>query len=809
MSSSSPLFLGQGARSAEDGFSSGESARGAGGRGGEGRSRVAARERANGVDTLVQRLAGNLDAAHATVAIVALGAYGRRELTPRGDVDVLFLYDGHLEPREVTQAVCYPLWEQSIRVEPTVRSLAECVADARRSWTAVTGFLDARFVGGDKPLALALLQQITLPWRRDLGRLRHRVKAESTRRHLGHASAATSTTPDLVAGRGGMLDLNALRWLDTRSSAELEAALEFHLQALTAAELFGGPAPHRLSARVQERIAAALHTSVDELADELARHARWVAFTLDNALAPARADRQLGPSLLIRDGHLTANRLPPLARAPSIGLRVANLVGLAPPDRSLLDWATAPSNTPITWDESALDQLWLMLRAADWRAWEFLDVSNLLQAYLPELNRIRRRRDLSSVEDQTLDSHSFLAVRRLHEWTDTDAPLAQRAWRALRRRDDVYLAVLLHELEPTAADAAVHRLNLPDDVGEHIQFAIGGWRTLLETATRRDLHDEEMVLQLAAQIGSRRRLSVVFLVAIAHELATHPAGWRGWQLDLLRQLHLSLDAALRQPRLLGARHTRAIERHRERIVRELNARDLSQLASIVQRLPRRYVLAHSPTFVMRHLSLLSGARLVEGEVRLRTSRHRQRGLWDVQIAARDRPGLLATMAGVFALRGVSVLAADASTTGDGLALNVFTVTAASGAPLDRASWSALAHDVRSALDGRLPLADLLGARPLPEDDAEAIQVTVDNAGSQFFTILEVRAPDQVGLLYRIADALHALELDIQQARIATRPEGALDVFYVRDLAGEKLDEATAARAASATATRLRGQRLSD
>ena len=87
----------------------------------------------------------------------------------------------------------------------------------------------------------------------------------------------------------------------------------------------------------------------------------------------------------------------------------------------------------------------------------------------------------------------------------------------------------------------------------------------------------------------------------------------------------------------------------------------------------------------------------------------------------------------------------------------------------------------------MPLRDLLGARPMEPEEAEAIQVSVDNAASQFFSVVEVRAPDQVGLLYRIARALHELGLDIHHAKIATHPEGALDVFYVWDLSGEKLD----------------------
>ena len=308
-----------------------------------------------------------------------------------------------------------------------------------------------------------------------------------------------------------------------------------------------------------------------------------------------------------------------------------------------------------------------------------------------------------------------------------------------------------------------------------------------------------MLLELATRIHTRQRLSSVFLVAAAHELAGGPAAWSPWKADLMRQLFGRLEVALRQPREVGARRTRSLEHHRERIARELQRRGMDKLLPLVARLPRRYVLSRTPSFVVRHLGLLRDAPLAEGEVRMQAHRLRQPGMWEVLIVARDRPGLLATVAGVMALRGASVLAADAATCSDGLVLDVFTVS------LDAPRWPDVNADVHAALQGKIPIHDLLGPRKLEPSEAEAIHVGVDNTASQFFSLVEVRAPDQVGLLYRITSALHDLGLDIHHARIATHPDGALDVFYVRDLQGEKLNETAAAHAAAAITARLRGE----
>lgn len=744
-----------------------------------------AARRTRHVDALVSSLADRLPAG---VALVALGAYGRNQLTPRCEVELLFLHPGGLSSAQVSQAICYPLWEQAIPVEPIVRTPEECAADARRSWAAMSGLLDARHVAGDLALFEELQAHTIQPIRRDRDGLRHRLRSEVEQRHSRYPSATACTSPDVVSGRGGLRDIHALHWLDQASDDRTRAALDLLLATIGAAEERVGHAVHRLPQSPE-------HTA---LLPQLYAHTRWVAFQLDGALAPPRNDRQLGAGLAVHRNELVVNRPPPLERAPTLGLRLANLVGLAPPSNEVLAWA-GQSGPALEWQDSTLDQFWLLLRAADWRTWDFLDVSGLLARYVPELSAICRVPGSAATGDLAVDTHSFLALRRLHEASEGEELLVRRAWRAARHRDTVYLAVLLHELPPQSAAAAAERIGMPVPIRDAIAFVAENFQVVLDTATRRDLHDEELVLELATRIGLRQRLGMLFLAAIAHEMASGPSPWSAWKANLVRQLFVSLEAALREPTAVGSRRSRALEQRRERIVRALYRRNLPDLVRHVARLPRRYVLTRPPEQAARHLGLLERGPLAEGEVRIQPSRHRQPGLWDLLLVARDRPGLLSTLAGVLALRGASVLAADAATASDGLVLDVFTVLSAQ--PLQ---WPLIERDLHLALDGQIPLEDLLGSRPVPAEDAAAIHVAIDNDASQFFSVVEVRARDQVGLLYRIASALHAEAVDIQHARIATHPDGAVDVFYVRDLNGAKLSDESARRIAESLKARLRG-----
>jgi [protein-PII] uridylyltransferase len=759
---------------------------------------TAARERTRAVDRAVSTAVAGQSTEAGGLALVALGAYGRCELTPHAEAQLLVLH----APR-TADGLSQAFATAAPRLQPIVRTVDECVAEAHRSFAAANSLLDARLIAGSPALFAQLFRRAVEPVRRDRVRLRQWLLTSVTRRHAAHAPATAAVAPHLLDGRGGVRDLEALRWLDPTAEARLRDALEMLLRTVSELEAITGHPAHRLTPRLHERVAAALGCQTDELLPQLYRQARRVAFFLDGALMPPRRDRALGTSLHLRAGRLVGERLPPLERAPSLGPRVANLVGFAPPDLELLDWAATPGQA-VVWDAATLDQLWLLLRAADWRAWEFLDVTGLLRRYLPELTSIHCRPGGTAPDDLALDVHSFLALRRLHEWTDSDDPLGARVWRTIRHRDWLYLAVLLHELDVASVEALVRRLGLPTDARATIRLLVEHRGLLGEVATRRDLHDEDALLDVASRIGTRQRLGMLALLTVAHDLALGGQAWTAWKADLLRQLVALLDTLLRRARPeIGPRRSRSIDERRQRVSAELVRRHHPDLLPMVGRLPRRYLLARAPAFIARHLALAGGQPLADGEVRMRARRHRQAGVWDVLIVARDRPGLLATVAGVLALRGASVLAADAATSTDGLVLDVFTVTSAYGVPLERSLWPRVASDLGTALAGRLPLADLLAtSSPGTEPDPSAIQVSVDNAASQFFSVVEVRAPDRVGLLYRIARTLHELGLDVHHAKIDTLPTGALDVFYVWDADGVKLDEAAAARVEHVLTARL-------
>jgi [protein-PII] uridylyltransferase len=224
--------------------------------------------------------------------------------------------------------------------------------------------------------------------------------------------------------------------------------------------------------------------------------------------------------------------------------------------------------------------------------------------------------------------------------------------------------------------------------------------------------------------------------------------------------------------------------------------DHEGLDAFLARMPAGYLLAQTSDQVAAHLRLLHGA--ADGPVRTRWTRAVDGVHDELTLIAEDRPGLLWRVCGVFALHGVSILEARVYTDRDGTAIDVFRLDDSFEPAIGEDKRSRIERDVAAVLEGRLSLGyrlarKLRSYRDLERGPSVASSVSVDNAASERYTLVEVRARDRLGLLYSIARAMSDLQLDIHLAKLATRGSEAIDVFYVRDAHGRKATDPDFAR----------------
>jgi [protein-PII] uridylyltransferase len=327
---------------------------------------------------------------------------------------------------------------------------------------------------------------------------------------------------------------------------------------------------------------------------------------------------------------------------------------------------------------------------------------------------------------------------------------------------------------------------------ETVVFLVRDHLYLIKTATRRDIHDEETALICARRIRDAERLKMLYLLTVADSMATGPAAWNDWTSHLLREFFLKVLNVLEKGELASDKATAAIERKRQGLLAAAASEDARRrIEALLPALNPRYLLGMTAEHIAGHIELFQ---------RLGTSDF----VWDIQpsaegavrkvtICAQDRPGLMASMAGVFTLNNINILDVQVFTWRNRTALDVFEVKPPPDPIFEEEKWRRTEQHLHAVLAGTLDLAAALKPRldvarqVKPRTAKRPHRVRVDNLSSSFFTIIEVFTYDFPGLLYSIADVLFRCELDIWVAKIATKVDQVVDVFYVRDLSGQKVD----------------------
>jgi [protein-PII] uridylyltransferase len=320
-------------------------------------------------------------------------------------------------------------------------------------------------------------------------------------------------------------------------------------------------------------------------------------------------------------------------------------------------------------------------------------------------------------------------------------------------------------------------------------FLVAEHLLLSDTATRRDLEDENLVLGVADRIGDPTRLAALYLVTIADAEATGPLAWTPWRAALVRELVVKIQHVLERGDV-GPGTAERLSARAEAIRTALEGEAPDVVDRFLLRMPRGYVLSVPLERVASHVRLVAtpvGAH----EVRTHASEGTGEATYDLAVVATDRPGLLSMIAGALSLAGLSVLTAQVFTTDDGVAVDLFEIEGAFEIDVGEERWREFRTTLRKAIEGRLSLDHRVREKrrhyPVPRRDVP-VRVEVDNDASDFFTVIEVGAPDRLGLLFDVTRTFGELQLDVHLAKVATFGVRVVDSFYVRDDLGRKVDD---------------------
>ncbi|MEV1287302.1 [protein-PII] uridylyltransferase [Micromonospora sp. NPDC049679] len=678
------------------------------------------------------------------VALVAVGGLGRLQCAPYSDLDLVLLHTGVPGMDELAATLWYPIWDARLGLDHSVRTLPEALSVAHDDVKVALGLLDARHVAGDRDLTAQLLEAATDQWRRTALRQLPRLREVTAARWQAHGELAFLLEGDLKEAAGGLRDVGILRCIALAGIADSmrPTAHAAHLRLLDTRDALHVAVGRRVDRLVaQERATVATLLGLDDgdtLLRRVAGDARTVTHALDDAWRAAerlRAGRgrtrppirrPVARDVVEHDGELVLARTAIGARPdPSLSLRVAAAAATTrlPIARATCEWLAAYCPPlPAPWPEPARAALITLLGAGPGLVptWETCDRYGLVDGWLPEWPRLRSLPQHNPVHRFTLDRHLVQAAFE-----------ATAHARDVDRPDLLLLGAFLHDIgkglggdhssvgAPIAAGVA-RRIGLSCADVALVEKLVRLHLLLPEVATRRDLSDPVTISTVAAAVGDTTTLSLLHGLARADARATGPAAWSTWKGRLIAQLvqrvHTALDTGV------------------------LPAPPSPDPALVAGELPAVH---------------LNGER--------------------VAVAAADRRGLLAAVAGCLALHRLDVLTADASTV-DGRALVEFRVQPRHGTPADTV---ALAGDLRRTVSGDVSVIQRLRGRALADRRGGAApRVVWHREAATDAVVLELRAADSAGLLYRVAAALDAVGAQVRAARISTLGGDVVDAFYL-------------------------------
>ena len=789
-------------------------------------------------------------------SLVAVGGYGRRELCLHSDIDILVLFNKKIpsNAKQLTGELFYPLWDLGFELGYGVRTIKDCIKLGHSDYEVLTSLMDARFLCGDSLLYLNMVDtlQKKVIEKESLKFIRW-LQDRNTLRMINYGDASHQLEPNLKDGIGGLRDYHHILWMakalyDIRGSRDLEylgklsyqeyqeltkevhfiCHVRNHLHQLSKRKndrlnfIYQEEIAKRLGYKKDGKTAAVevfledLHSSMENI--KILHRSFLYGHAVKKPPKKVNVDLQdIKDGLHLHQDEIAYNSATSILADPGILMRIFEV--------------SAKYGITLTMDARRLTKEFLSLIDDEFRSSEklfkkFLYILNspnaveildqmfetgFLDTFIPEFGEIRGRVQFDAYHIYPVGRHILEAVSYLKNISKEKDLLLVDTYNDLKNKEYLLLATFLHDIGKTGkghskrgvriAKILLERVNYPKDLTEEILFLIEYHLFLVETATRRDLNDEKIVIQSARTIGTIERLKALYLLTWADSRATGPRVWNEWTSNLVQELFFKVLHILDRGELATPDTSVKLVKMKRKL-KKLTADSMKPeiFEKYFEVMSPRYKLSTPVPEAVRHMELVEDLkkRLSSGEINPFIFEFKENavgGYWEVSFVGKDRPGLFSDIAGVMALNNINILNANIYTWRDGTAVDIFSVTK----PLDtinpQDTWNRIERDFSKKIDGKLAISYRLSEKAAPgvttfKKPVKPTEINIDNDSSDFFTLIEVFSTDKVGLLYQITKTLFDLHLDIRIAKIGIKGDLSADIFYVTDFEGQKIEDST-------------------
>ncbi|HBA89250.1 MAG TPA: [protein-PII] uridylyltransferase [Geobacter sp.] len=792
------------------------------------------------------------------LALVAVGGYGRRELNPYSDLDLLFLYSGK-ETKVVEEAanrLLYFLWDLRLDVGYSVRTLSDCVEMAGNDVTVKTALLDSRFLTGSEHLFrdLKKLMVTQVLAKRSDSFITEKLD-ELKKRREKYGSSVYILEPNIKEGEGCLRDLHTAMWV-AKIKYKVDEPRELVIKGVLSEDELGmyysslnylwriRNELHYLAGRKNDQLTFETQTSmarffgyedrgktlaVEQFMQDFYLHANRVEHfsSLLITKCSQRDDsarkilgyftrRPVGEGFYVMKGELVVPDESVIAKDPTRLMKIFEHaqkqgVTIALGTKTLIRENLDLVNDKFRRSKEANASFFKILQS-DKGVYETLQQMHhlgFLNRFIPEFERIYCKVQHDVYHIYTVDTHTLFAMDEITKlWGGVhrdDLPLLTQLALEVDKRWLLLLAVMLHdvgkggggghaEIGAELSKTIARRMGLTKEDAERLQFLVRNHLLLAHIAQRRDLHDERMIIQFARQMEKSENLKMLYLLTYADIKAVGPDVWSEWKGLLLQELYEKAFQVLERGDFkLEASGDRV--RRVKRTVFDLLADDYpgQLIKDELQALTTRHVLSYSPDVIAGHIRVL--LTLPQQLLVLKLSHETERGYTNCTVCTYDVPGLFSMITGVMAANGMNILGAQIHTNTNEKVLDILQVNSPQGFVITEESrWARFESDLRQVLEGKVKVSTLVAKRHRPSiltEKAKPIapaRVEIDNEVSSDYTVIDIYAHDKVGLLYSITSTLTRLGLYIGVSKISTKVDQVADVFYVKNIFGQKLSD---------------------